>query len=133
MATTAQRKDEIIKLEKAYWNAMKKKDGAKAAKLSGAASLVTGAQGVMRIAKAKMGKMTEQGKWTLQSYKFDKVEVSTPTPDVGIIVYEVTQNVTMNGKKQTMCAADSSTWIRGENGWECHAHSETMLADKKAA
>ena len=29
-----------------------------------------------------------------------------------------------------MRAADSSTWIRGPNGWECHAHSETVLQDK---
>ena len=96
-------------------------------------SLVTGAQGVMSIPKSKMGKMTEDGKWTLESYAFDDVEVSTPAPDVAIIAYTVRQKVKMDGKLQEMHAADSSTWIRGTDGWECHAHSETILNDRKVA
>ena len=122
-------KDEIIALEKSYWDAMKSKDGAKSAELSGTISLVTGANGVTSIAKAKMGKMTEDGNWTLDSYKFGDVQVVTPTPDVAIIAYTVTQNVTMDGKSQELKAADSSTWIRGADGWECHGHSETFLKD----
>jgi hypothetical protein len=79
-----------------------------------------------------MGKMTEQGDWSLESYSFADVEVATPAPDVAIIAYTVTQKVTMGGKKQELHAADSSTWVRGEDGWECHAHSETFLQDAKA-
>lgn len=120
-------RDEIVALEKSYWDAMKSKDGHKTAALSGKSSLVTGAQGVMRIAKDKMREMTEEGKWTLESYAFDDVEVSTPSPDVALIAYTVQQNVTMDGKASKMRAADSSVWIRGSNGWECHAHSETVL------
>ena len=74
-----------------------------------------------------MGKMTESGNWTLDSYDFDEIEVTVPTPDVAIIAYKVHQKVTMDGKPQDLHAADSSTWIRGPAGWECHAHSETML------
>ena len=126
-------KDEIIALEKSYWDAMKKKDGQRAAALSGKTSLVTGMNGVMSIAKDKMGKMTEDGDWTLESYAFDDVEVAVPAADVAIIAYTVTQKVNMKGKSQDVRAADSSTWIRGPNGWECHAHSETYLKDKQAA
>lgn len=122
-------KNEIIALEKSYWDAMKAKDGDRTAELSADPALVTGMQGVMSIAKSKMGQMTKDGNWTLESYSFDDVEVVTPTPDVAIIAYKVTQQVTMNGKSQTMHAADSSTWVRGDNGWECHAHSETILKD----
>jgi hypothetical protein len=120
-------KDEIVALETSYWDAMKKKDGARTAELSGKTALVTGARGVMTIPKAKMGKMTEAGEWTLESYAFDDVEVTTPAPDVAIIAYTVRQTVKMNGKTQDMRAADMSTWVRGEKGWECHAHSEAML------
>ena len=125
--------DEIIALEKSYWDAVKAKDGGRTAKLSGATSLVTGARGVMSIAKDKMGKMTEDGGWKLHSYAFDDVKVATPAPNVAIIAYTVRQNVTMNGKTAERRAADSSTWIKGPNGWECHAHSETFLDDKAAA
>jgi hypothetical protein len=88
---------------------------------------VSGPKGVMSIDKAKMGKMTEEGKWTLQDYSFEDVQVSTPTPDVAIIAYKVKQKVTIDGKQQDMEAADLSTWVRGKDGWQCHAHSETML------
>ena len=123
-------KDEIIALETAYWEAMKAKNGDRTAELAGETSLVTGAHGVMSIPKAKMGKMTQDGEWTLESYAFEDVEVSTPTPDVAIIAYTVRQQVVMGGTSQSLRAADSSTWIRGTGGWECHAHSETFLTDK---
>ena len=120
-------RNEIIELEKSYWDAMKSKDGSRTAELSADPALVTGMQGVMSIAKSKMGQMTEEGNWTLESYSFDDIEVSTPAPDVAIIAYTVNQQVTMNGKPQTLRAADSSTWVRGCEGWQCHAHSETIL------
>ena len=126
-------KEEIVALEKSYWDAMKAKDGTRTSQLSGSISLVTGAQGVMSIAKSRMGEMTEDGKWTLHSYAFADIEVTAPTPEVAIIAYTVTQKVTMNGKSEDLRAADSSTWIRGVNGWECHAHSEAFLKDDPSA
>lgn len=120
-------KDEIIALEKSYWDAIKSKDGHRTAELSAKSSLVTGARGVTRIPKEKMGKMTEEGNWTLKSYAFEDIEVSTPAPDIALIAYTVRQDVTMDGKFDSLRAADSSVWIRGKNGWECHAHSETFL------
>ena len=120
-------KDEIVALEKSYWDAIKAKDGRRTSELSGKTALVTGTQGVMRIEKEKMGKMTEEGKWILESYVLEDVEVSTPSPDIALIAYTVRQSVKMDGKSQDMRAADSSVWIRGSNGWECHAHSETLL------
>ena len=126
-------KEEIIALETSYWEAMKAKNGACASQLSGRISLVTGAQGVMSVAKSEMGKMTEEGKWTLESYAFDDIAVTTPAPDVAVIAYTVNQKVTMDGKSQSLRAADRSTWIRGADGWECHAHSETLLKNDSAA
>ena len=120
-------KDEIIALEKSYWDAMKRKDGSRTTALSGKVSLVIGQNGVMRIAKEKMGRMTEEGDWTLESFSFDDVEVSVPTADVAIIAYTVRQKVVMGGQPHEMRAAESSTWLRGAEGWECHAHSEAML------
>jgi len=118
---------EIIALEKDYWDAMKRKDGKRTAELSGEPALVTGSNGVMSIAKDKMGAMTEGGAWTLESYEFEDVKVSRPADDVAIIVYKVHQKVTMNGEPKEFHAADSSTWVRGDDGWECCAHSETIL------
>jgi hypothetical protein len=124
-------KDEVIALEKDYWEAIKRKDGKRTSQLSGKLALTTSARGVSPIPKEKMGKMTEEGNWTLESYEFEDVEVITPADDVAIIAYNVRQNVTMDGKPQALRAADISTWVRGPDGWECHAHSETFLQDGK--
>lgn len=120
-------REDVIALEKSYWDAIKAKDGSRTQELSAKSSLVTGMRGVIRIAKDKMGKMTEEGDWTLDSYAFENVEVSTPTPDVALIAYTVRQSGKMDGKTYDRRAADSSVWIRGADGWECHAHSEAFL------
>lgn len=127
MTASKPTEQEIIALETAYWDAMKAKDGKVSAKLSATTALVTGSNGVSSIPKSKMGSMTEDGNWTLESYQFDDIHVVVPTPEVAIIAYTVTQDVTMGGKKQKLKAADSSTWVKGANGWECHGHSETFL------
>lgn len=121
--------DAIIALERAYWDAMKAKDGRRASELSGDPSLVTGKRGVMAIPRARMGRMTEEGDWTLESYAFEDVQVTTPAPGVAIVAYRVRQSVTMGGKPATFTAADMSTWVQGSDGWVCHAHSETILDD----
>ena len=74
-----------------------------------------------------MKSLTEDGKWTLNSYEFTDVAFLAPTPDVAILAYTVTQNVTMDGLTQNLRAADSSTWVRGPDGWQCCAHSEAYL------
>lgn len=124
---------EILALETAYWEAMKAKDGKRSAELSGEISLVTGVHGVSSIPRVDMGAMTGDGDWELHSYSFDDVKVSAPAPNVAIIAYTVRQKMTMNGKTAERRAADSSTWIKGAGGWQCHAHSETFLDDGKAA
>ena len=123
----------ILDLETAFWNAMRDKDGAAAARLCGDTVVATNAMGVSTLSPSKMATMTEEGDWALHSYEFDDVQVATPAPNVAIIAYTVRQNVTMGGKSSELRAADSSTWVRGDGGWECHAHSETFLDDKKAA
>ncbi len=132
MPHAAPTQDEILALETAYWDAMKAKDGRRTAELSGDPSVVSGSQGVMTIPRDKMGAMTESGDWTLTSYAFENIQFATPTPDVAVIAYVVREDVTLKGEPKSFRAADSSTWVRGPDGWACHAHSETILGDAPA-
>ena len=129
MPSRAPTRDDILKLESPYWDAMKAKDGEEAAALSGNTSLVTGSHGVMSIPRAKMSEMTQNEDWELLSYTFENVEFTTPISDVAIIAYVVRQKVKMNGEEKEFRAADSSTWVRNGDGWACHAHSETKLKE----
>lgn len=126
VATTT--RDEIIlEHEKSYWDAMKSKNGRRTAELSGATSLVTGPRGVMSIAKAQMGKMTEDPGWELKDYTLSDLQILHPSLDVSIIAYKARQRMLMGGKEQESESILSSTWVRTHGSWECHAHSETPL------
>ncbi len=126
MTDTHPTKDEILALETAYWDALCRKDGAAASRLSSESTIVSGKQGIMTITRPQMKSLTEESKWVLNGYRFDEVSFLSPTPDVAILAYTVTQTVTMDGKAQTLRAADSSTWVRGPQGWTCCAHSEAF-------
>lgn len=127
MANPHPTKDEILALETAYWDALCRKDGRAASQLSSDSTIVSGKQGISTITRPQMKSLTEESKWTLDSYQFGEVTFLSPMPDIAILAYTVTQTVTMNGKPQTLRAADSSTWIRGPEGWTCCAHSEAFL------
>lgn len=85
-------KNEIIALERNYWDAVKRKDGKRTSNLSGKLSLNAGARGVTSISKEKMGQMTEAGEYSLDAFEFSDVEVVTPDPDFAIIAYTVQQS-----------------------------------------
>ena len=72
-------------------------------------SIVTGSQGVSQISRGDFGKMMEEGKWTLDSYKFSDVQVIFPNESTAVIGYKVKQKGTMDGKPYDMEAADAST------------------------
>lgn len=128
-------KQVIIDLEKKFWDTMVSKDADAATEMMAKTSIVTGPQGVAQISHGDFGKMMEEGKWTLESYKFSDVQVIFPNKDTAVIAYRVRQKGTMGGKPYDMEAADASTWTKSGEEWLCVMHSETMLqdADKKAA
>ena len=49
--------------------------------------------------------------------------------DVAIVAYQVTEELTVDGKPVTLNAADSSTWIRRNGGWMCALHTEAIAGD----
>ena len=46
-----------------------------------------------------------------------------------VIAYKVRENLTVDGKKLTLEAADASTWVRDGDGWKCALHTESVLGD----
>ncbi len=119
----------ILDLETAFWTAMRDKDGAAAARLCGDTVVSTNAHGVSALSAPTMRKMTEEGKWRLNSFSFGEVHVTSPMPDVAIIGYLVQQDVTMDGQSKTWSAAECSTWVHNGDGWLCHAHCESALQE----
>ena len=128
-------KQTIIDLEKRFWDTMVSKDADAATDMMAKKSIVTGPQGVAEISRGDFSKMMEEGKWTLDSYKFSNVQVIFPNDRTAVIGYKVKQKGMMDGKPYDMEAADASTWTKSGDEWLCVMHSETTLdgASQKSA
>ena len=120
-------KQTIIDLEKKFWDTMMSKDADAATDMMAKKSIVIGPQGVSAISRGDFSKMMEEGKWTLDSYKFSDVQVIFPNEGTAVIGYKVKQKGMMDGKPYDMEAADASTWTRFGDEWLCVMHSETTL------
>lgn len=120
---------QLIDLEKKYWDAMISKDVDTAVRMSDDPCYVTGAQGVSAISNEQYRKLMTDGKWVLHSYTMDKVQARLISPDVAVVAYTVTEKLTVDGKPLTLVANDSSTWVRKNGEWKCSLHTEAVAGD----
>ena len=125
-------KQRIIDLENRFWQSMKDKDPATAQAMIADQGLVVGPMGTMRMDPAKYGEMTEEGQWTLNSFKMDEVDVIFPNQDTAIVAYKVHQTGDMKGQPMDLNCADSTVWVRDGGDWKVALHTETILEDAKA-
>ena len=121
--------NELVELEKKYWQSMKDKDVETAIALTDKTCIVTGAQGVSRIDHATYKRLMTEANWELLSFDFSEVQTQRVTDDVGIVAYKVTENLTVDGKPVTLEASDSSTWVRRDGKWLCAVHTEAPTGD----
>ena len=122
-------RQEIVDLERKFWDTMVSKDAETASGMMAKKSIVIGAQGVSEISRGDFGKMMEGSKWTLDSYTLSDVKVVFPNTETAVVAYRVRQKGTMDGKPYDMEAADATTWIKSDGAWLCALHSETMMGD----
>jgi hypothetical protein len=88
----------LIDLERKYWDAMVTKDVDTAVRMSDEPVYLAGAQGVSQITNDKYRQLMTDGKWTLHSYTMDRILARLVSPEVAIIAYTVTENLTVDGQ-----------------------------------
>jgi ketosteroid isomerase-like protein len=120
---------QLFDLEKQYWDAMVNKDVETAVRMSDDPCYIAGAQGVSAISSEQYRKLMTDGKWTLHEYTMDKMQARMVSPDVAVIIYTVTEKLTVDGKPLTLIANDSSTWVRKNGEWKCSLHTESVAGD----
>ena len=120
---------QLIDLEKKYWDAMITKDVDTAVRMSDDPCYIAGAQGVSAISNEQYRKLMTDGKWQLHEYTMDRIQARLVAPDVAIIAYTVTEKLTVEGKPLTMTANDTSTWTRKNGEWKCSMHTESVAGD----
>ena len=125
--TKAAIEQELLTLEKAYWQAIKEKDAETAMRLSDDSCIVTGAQGVGRLDKSTLAEMMKAASYTLDDFAIrDDVQVRLLGRNVAIVAYHVHEDLTVDGKPVRLDAADASTWVRRNGRWVCALHTESL-------
>jgi hypothetical protein len=126
---TAALEQQLIGLEKKFWNCMKDKDVETALSLTDDPCILTGAQGVSRIDKASFAKLMTGATWTLHDFDIHDAEVHQLSDDVAVIGYKVHEDLTVDGKRLALDAADASTWVKRDGQWVCALHAESVAGD----
>jgi len=124
-------KQQVIDLEKRFWQSIKDKEVATARSMIAEESLVTGPFGTMRVDPAKFAEMMEKAPWTLERFEFSDVDVIFPSEAVAVITYKVHQTGEMENRPMDMVAANSTVWTGEGKDWKVALHTETILKDSK--
>ena len=131
MTTTQEATRELLEVENQFWNAMRIKDGAEAARLTHDGCIVVGAQGVSAIDGETMKRLTVDGEWQLKQFSFDPktTRVQYLGDDVALVAYTVDERVEVGGETLPIRANDASVWVRRDGEWRCAMHTESLAGD----
>ena len=131
MSPTQTLEQELMDVERRFWNAMQEKDAATASELTDDQCVIVGAQGVSAIDAPTMAKLTSEGQWELKQYSFDEQsrQIRFLTDDIAIVAYPVRERVIVDGETLPVVANDSSVWVRRDGQWRCALHTESLAGD----
>jgi hypothetical protein len=129
--TTTTNTQEMLRLEKQFWDAMKRKDADAAARMTADGAVIVGAQGVSAIDRQTMARLTKEGNWTIERYEIDEstFQARMLTEDVAAVAYSVTEHITVEGQPLMLMANDASVWLRLDGDWLCAMHTESIAGD----
>lgn len=128
--TANARDQELLELERLYWQAIRDRDAETAMRLSDDPCYLAGAQGIARLTRTALGAMIQAARYTLRRFEL------TPEPlvrllsdDVAVVLYQVHEELTVDDQPVTVDAADTSTWVHRGGRWVCALHTEALLGD----
>ncbi|MGE3263066.1 MAG: nuclear transport factor 2 family protein [Bacteriovoracia bacterium] len=120
--------NELIGLEKKYWQAMQDHDLNAALDLTDFPCLLAGPQGARLVDRKQFEEMFESQKDNPVHVAFkDEPTVRLINENLAVIAYQVKADMTVKGKEQSLNAVDTSTWVRKSGKWACAHHTETPL------
>jgi hypothetical protein len=122
-------KNELLELELAYWQAMKDQDAEAASRLTSDPCIVTGSQGVSSLARETLTSMLVGANWRIVDFELSDVQMQKLSEDVAVVAYIVREELTVDGEPVSIDAADASTWVRHDGGWQCALHTESLIGD----
>ena len=122
---------ELLALERQYWDALKDRDTRTIGRLTPEDSTVAGASGVAGVDPRSIVKMIESAQYRIKDYRIDPqtTRINRLCDDVVALTYGVHEDLEVDGKPVKLDAFDMSVWKHYENGWACVLHTESIKGD----
>ncbi len=123
--------NQLLDLERKFWEAMRSKDALTAQRMTADACIVVGAQGASTIDRQTMGRMLTEGQWQIRRYEIDEgsVQFLPIGEDAALVAYKVAEHLTVEDQELTLEAYDASVWTRRDGRWLCAMHTESVAGD----
>ena len=120
----------LLDHERRFWQAIKDRDLEAAKRLTDWPCILAGASGVASVEEDAFTRIMSGAKYTLNDFELkDDAKVRMLSDDIAVLAYGVHEELTVDGKRVEMDAADASVWIRRNGGWVCAFHTEALLGD----
>jgi len=123
----AELKDDLVALEKSVWKAWADGDAKTYGDLMAADAMQVGSGGVIMSGREEI--LAALGKETCKLNSFDLADtkVRQPAPDVAILTYTATQDLTCEGEKGPPKVFATSVYVRQGGKWRWNNYQETVL------
>jgi hypothetical protein len=119
--------EELLELERRYWQAMQDGDVDTAVKLTDFPCIVSGASGIGAVDKTTFTAMMKNPRYEILSVELDHdAKVRLIRDDVAVVAYKVHEELTVEGQPVAFDASDSSTWVKRDGRWLCALHTEAI-------
>jgi hypothetical protein len=121
---------ELLNLERKFWQSIQDKDFETAVGLTDFPCIVAGAQGVMSVDRKTFLEMMKAENSKLDRFELrDGAQTRILSDNVAVIAYDVHEELTVDGKPVSMDASETSVWTRRNGRWVCSMHSESFRGD----
>lgn len=123
-------RDELIDLEKKFWQSMVDEQTDVALHMLAEPSFIVSPHGTMKFNHDTYRKMAEQGSVVIKRYDLGEMEATFIGDGAAVLCYEVRQVVAPRGKDQEteQHMKDTSTWVKVDGNWRCAMHTETPVS-----
>jgi hypothetical protein len=122
---------ELLALERDYWDALKDRDARTAGRLTAEDSTIVGASGVSGVDPRQMSKLLAAPPYRINDYRIDPqtTRITRLCDDAVAITYGVHEDLEVDGKSVQLDAFDASVWKNTDTGWTCVLHTESIAGD----
>lgn len=119
--------NQILNLEKKYWNAMESRDFNTVKSLTRFPCIIAGENGVRSVDEASFKKMFDSGEGKQTKVLNISGEEIQIMDDTTVIAYLVELEYNADGQRSSHKCACASAWVKENSNWVCSLHTESQL------